>query len=171
MVKDKIFLLSGSELQKYLRYLPMKKHRKCKYKGEYEWWWLRSPGSFPGMVAIVNVKGILFHDSHGVLADRNSGIRPAMYISPMYLATLKRTKKGYIQFGGKKWLVLDEESGLLLSKGAVDVRPFDKVSNNYENSDIRKYLNDELFNELFSNEEQKLIRDTIIDCEASRPAA
>ena len=68
----------------------------------------------------------------------------------------------YIDAEGKKtapisWLVLSKtkEEMVLLSEQIIDYMPFSKDGNNdYEQSDIRKWLNEDFFNNAFSKEEQ-----------------
>lgn len=86
-----------------------------------------------------------------------------------HLKSLNRTDEGYVLFGigNRKWIILDEEKGLLFSKDTVCLHCFDATCNNYERSEIRQYLNDELLNELFTTEEQQMIVDTVIDGEES----
>lgn len=167
MSRDKLFLLSISEIKKYL---PTEESRRCKCDVWFRDWWLRSPGASPYYAASVNRNGYL--SRYGSRFSSNiDAVRPALHLNPAHLQTLERTKKGYVRFGGKKWIVLDEEAGLLLSKKAICLHHFDRKSNSYEESEIQEYLNNELLNELFTKEEQKMVVDTIIDGEKSHPAA
>lgn len=178
--KDKLFLLSVSEVQKYLPVdedeqcnddesrLCTDMKRRCKYEGEYVWWWLRTHGKSDN-AACVNVDCSLQQDGY-VVCDKDIAVRPALHINTDHLQTLPRSK-GYIQFAGIKWLPLDEESGLLLTNKPVCLHRFDRKSNDYEQSEIRAYLNNELLNELFTKEEQGMIVETVIAGEDSYPAA
>lgn len=54
-----------------------------------------------------------------------------------------------VEIGGRKWKVLDQtEKGFFCICEKIDVRKFDGESNNYANSEIRKYLNSEVLKEL-----------------------
>ena len=54
-----------------------------------------------------------------------------------------------VEINGRKWKVLDQtEKGFFCICEKIDVRKFDGESNNYANSDIRKYLNSEVLKEL-----------------------
>ena len=58
-----------------------------------------------------------------------------------------------------EWLVLAKEENkmLLLSKYGLDCKIFDVDSNNWENSEIRKWLNGEFYNKAFNEKERKYI--------------
>ena len=54
-----------------------------------------------------------------------------------------------VEINGRKWKVLDQtEKGFFCICEKIDIRKFDGESNNYANSDIRKYLNSEVLKEL-----------------------
>ena len=54
-----------------------------------------------------------------------------------------------VEIGGRKWKVLDQtEKGVVCICENIGDRKFDRKSNNYANSDIRKYLNTEVLKEL-----------------------
>ncbi len=54
-----------------------------------------------------------------------------------------------VEINGRKWKVLDQtEKGFFCICEKIDVRKFDGESNNYANSEIRKYLNSEVLKEL-----------------------
>lgn len=169
MVKDKLFLLSKKEVKNLLS----KKDRRCRYaveRGRYWWWWLRTPGYTDTNVIYVTPDGIL-HDNGIDVIYPDVSVRPALYINVNYLQSLERTKKGYVEFGGIKWKVLNEETGLLLAKVPICRHCFDENTNDYEDSKIRAYLNNDLVYGLFTDEEREMIVDAVIDGEKSRPAA
>ena len=64
--------------------------------------------------------------------------------------------------GANEWIVLEVKgtSIHLLSKKVIDCRRFDDDDNNWENSEIRKWLNDEYYTEAFSDTEEGLIMET-----------
>ena len=54
-----------------------------------------------------------------------------------------------VEIGGRKWKVLDQtEKGVVCICEKINDRKFDRKSNNYANSDIRKYLNTDVLKEL-----------------------
>ena len=61
-----------------------------------------------------------------------------------------------------EWQVLARENNkmLVISKYGLEARRFDSSSNNWENSEIRKWLNGEFYNKAFSENEKKLIRNS-----------
>ena len=64
-----------------------------------------------------------------------------------------------------KWRILSEENGeaLLLSEYILDAHRFDKKSNNYKDSEIRKWLNNEFYNKAFNENEKQIILTTEVD--------
>ena len=74
--EDKVFLLSVNEAN---RYFPDDGSRKAKFEGQYEWWWLRSPGSNGDYAAFVNYNGNVIDSGVHVLDDL--GVRPALWLS------------------------------------------------------------------------------------------
>lgn len=166
METDKLFLLSLEEVNEYL---PTEKSRMCNYNGEYVWWWLRTPGSFANIATYVYNNGCINYLGSSVILH-SIAVRPALHLNLAYLNTLEHTRDGRVYFAGREWLVLDEETGLLLSKKAICLHHFDDNSNKYEQSEIRAYLNEKMYNDLFTTEERKIIVDTVIDGETSSPA-
>lgn len=104
--KDKVFLLSISEVVQYLGdsgHLKMglgspgictsaiddkfNGLRRAAYKGDNTWWWLRSPGDSKTKAAYVNADGIIFLDGETVFDDGGAscvgirpGVRPAIWL-------------------------------------------------------------------------------------------
>ena len=68
-----------------------------------------------------------------------------------------------------KWRVLqkDSQQAFLLSEYILEAKRFDEDSNNYEKSEIRKWLNDEFYNVAFTKEERERILPTEIDNSAA----
>ena len=74
--KDKIFLLSIDEFNKYFN---EGDQAVARYKNDSnDWWWLRSPGSTQDHAADVNGIGPL--DENGDTVDYFRGIRPALWV-------------------------------------------------------------------------------------------
>ena len=63
-----------------------------------------------------------------------------------------------------EWQVLAKENNkmLVISKYGLETRRFDRTSNNWENSEIRKWLNGDFYYKAFSENEKKLIRNSNI---------
>ena len=64
-----------------------------------------------------------------------------------------------VNFGAYRWQVIGVRDGrmLLLAQTAVDCRPFDAKTDEWQDSDMRAYLNGPFFNEGFSDFERALI--------------
>ena len=90
---------------------------------------------------------------------------------PVIYSTIEKANVGdYIKFGsytqnssGKKkpieWQVLAKENNkmLVISRYGLDAKRFDSSSNVWSNSEIRKWLNGDFYNEAFSEQEKKSI--------------
>ena len=134
-MNDPIFLLSTEEYERY----------KAKIPPMFCWWWLRSLGYDSNLVAFVNYDGAVPRRGCGV--NGNGGVvRPALNISNLKIGKeLKPCKppvfvKNKLVFNGVTWVQIDD--GLYISELPIAFRRFDAESNNYENSEIRKFLLD-----------------------------
>jgi len=69
-----------------------------------------------------------------------------------------------VQFGGLDWLVLsiDGDKALLLSEKVLQASPIDSRLNNWENSDIRAFLNGPFIDDTFTEQEKSRIAETWI---------
>lgn len=104
-----------------------------------EHWWLRSPGGSDIEAAFVHGDGgIVFVGGIGV--DREYGVRPALKLKSLLF------KKGdSFSYNGYEWDVIGDN--LALCRTIVGECAFRKClkaddANNYETSDIKKWLND-----------------------------
>ena len=64
-----------------------------------------------------------------------------------------------------KWRILSESNGkaLILCEMIIDAGAYDSSNNNYANSDIRAWLNNEFYNTAFNNLQKELILTTNVD--------
>ncbi len=64
-----------------------------------------------------------------------------------------------------KWDILKEKDGkaLIITHDIIDAKPFHKKSNNYEKSEIRKWLNNDFYNIAFDEKEREKIQLTNVD--------
>ena len=128
-------LLSLEELSQYKHLIPR--------TPTVESWWLGTPGIGNGRVCVVSYCGDA--DRYGIPPDRTFvGVRPALHISnPDKLHSPGDT----IKEGKYEWTVLDanKKHCLALCTKIIAVKPFDKASNNYEESDIKIYLEGLIF--------------------------
>jgi hypothetical protein len=82
--KDKIFLLSVEEAQKYFA---SDSERVAKFNNSGFWWWLRSPGTTQDDAARVHNDGTVYLRSYGVDLYGNlvrlgeGGVRPALWLN------------------------------------------------------------------------------------------
>ena len=88
------------------------------------------------------------------------------------MISLKNAKVGdYVKFGNYpqteegdiqpiEWQVLSREGNkvLVISLHGLDAKRFDEDSNNWANSEIRKWLNGEFYNKAFTDQEKKSIK-------------
>lgn len=64
-----------------------------------------------------------------------------------------------------EWIVLKEDdfSALVVSKNVLFPRRFDPSSNDWNNSEIRAYLNGDFFRQAFTDEDRKSIVNTFVE--------
>ena len=74
-------------------------------------------------------------------------------------------KEYYFKVEPIKWKVLEVQGDLafLFSESILDHHNFDSLSNDYDKSSIRKWLNNEFFLKAFSEEEKRIIQTTNVD--------
>jgi hypothetical protein len=78
-VQDCVSLLSIEEVEKYLEVL--RDRVAVDPWGNRAWWWLRSPGYYPGVAAYVDAGGYLL-DAYGFVVSASSGgVRPALRLN------------------------------------------------------------------------------------------
>jgi hypothetical protein len=80
--------------------------------------------------------------------------------SPSLSSSSATTGESY-SFGDYSWRMLATSDGraLIITEDIIEVRRFDEESNDWGSSEIRRYLNDDFYNQ-FSPDEQQLICDT-----------
>ena len=81
--------------------------------------------------------------------------------------TIIKNKEYYFKVEPIKWKVLKDKNGkaILFSELILDAHRFDGISNNYEVSSIRSWLNNEFYNKAFTDKEKELISMQTIDIE------
>ena len=152
-------------------------------------WWLRSPGEDNGTASFVLPEGDI--ESIDVdYVDYGITIRPSIWIDMSLVTVNEPAEDPYagafarigstVEFGsyeqdnvpenGKEaieWIVLDMDGDrrLLLSKQGLDRREFHSYSAQiqWEDSEMRKWLNHEFMDEAFDVQQQKGIRFTLLD--------
>ena len=120
-----IFLLSTEEYRKYKKLIP-KLHW---------WWWLRSPGYFSDLAAYVRGDNII--NDLGTNVDISDvAVRPALRISNFLSSDVD--PGDIVEIFDRDWIVLDKN--LVIAKKLIGQHRFDEKSNDYETSEIKKYL-------------------------------
>lgn len=107
-------------------------------------WWLRSPGDGSMNAAVVLPSGAVDGDGYNVDTAVRA-VRPTLRILGSLLNTLPRTKKGYVIYLDTKWIDISDYLGypcLLKKKCMKESHRFDIKSNNYEESEVKKFIED-----------------------------
>lgn len=191
VTEDKLFLLNMDEAEKYFRDYKDRQSKATLFaKNDYIYvddngnspWWLNSIPSKKGKSAEVQPSGLI--NDYGNLMSSNVGIRPTLWISLKddkeiekdYLAVLKKEEERFITFGkylqsstkkeNIKWRILarDNDKALIISEKGLDIKPFNikYVYKTWEESDIRRWLNDEFLDGVFSlDERQRILLSTV----------
>lgn len=120
-----INLLSAEEYEKYEDRIP---RINC-------WWWLRSPGDLSNHVACVRTNGSVCNLGNYIDGDAIA-VRPALKISDGRKYRIGER----VMFYYFPQIIIDED--LAIAEVPIDFCSFDKKSNDYENSKIKKFLND-----------------------------
>lgn len=119
---DPIFLLNEEEYAKYKDKIPLLD----------DWWWLRSPGISSDRAIVVYDDG--YTDAYGREVDYYyKAIRPAIKIP-----NLDVDIGSVITLGDFDFVVIDKD--LAIAKEYISKGKFDKNSNDYETSSVRKFL-------------------------------
>ena len=188
--RDKVFLLSSEEIVKYgfnedssyndqLRQAKgtpfvMRKHKN--FHNNFFCWWLRSPSSNEDSKSIVwHNGGLSGHD----LILAKYGIRPVIRVESKYVkdfdkvdAAIKGAEWDSVVFGsyeGKdiNWRVLnvDGNDAFLLCDKLLLKKPFNDTDDAscWQDSTIREWLNNDFYNDVFTDGEKKAIKETVVD--------
>ena len=185
---DSLFLLSEEEAKKYFAYDGARTARPTEFaraKGAAVdengncWWWLRTKGADQASLLEVSGTGAMGTEG-GSIYNGEHGVRPAMWVnvsdlppetgvsspalSPLGFYTLGSYEQDVDPDNGSDdvaWLILtyDEEKVLLVSRYALDAKPFhnEEASISWTDSFIREWLNGDFCNSVFTDEEKELI--------------
>ena len=78
---DKVFLLSIDEV---MEYYSNRFYWEAKINGDSTWWWLRSPGEYNTLAAVIDDRGNI--NNHGIIGNTRgsdksgAGVRPALWL-------------------------------------------------------------------------------------------
>ena len=125
--QDKIFLLSIEEYEKYKKYIP----------SINTWWWLQSPGSNSCRAANVSSDDSVDNLGDFVYYDFGA-VRPALKISKQEFENLNLGDR-FVKHDFP-WIKISNY--LAIAEIPIAFRRFDKISNNYDNSEIKQFLQD-----------------------------
>ena len=122
-MNDPIYLLSRAE---YERYKPNIPPITC-------YWWLRSHGD--------GSRSAEYVDSSGLVCDYGGNVVIKYAVRPaISLVTTGLTIGQRVVLHDFPWIVIGE--GVAIAEVPIAFRRFDAESNNYENSEVRKFLLD-----------------------------
>lgn len=176
MIKDKLFLLSKTEVEKYFK--DDEERIRCGWHGtgfdediSPEAWWLRTPSEISDYILdTIGEWGYNSADIHLLI----NAVCPALHLKPGFLSKLPRYGNKYVQFGKDpvteaplSWIILDEGTELIHAIDVLGYHKFDWKITDYEKSEIRKYINEELMPKLFTEKELSMISYTLIHGEKS----
>lgn len=116
---NKITLLSIVEYQKYKEKIPRISN----------WWWLRSPGHGSYRVAFIDDIGCIDDFGNYTFCDKCT-------VRPVLLGTFGEIAE--FEFAGYEWIVLSEN--IAICKDYLTYMIFDEKSNDYEKSEVKRYL-------------------------------
>ena len=118
-----------------------------------DFWWLRSPGytDFDLAACVIGADGIV--SENGYYVSNKLGVRPALKISYLKSSNLRIGDK--IEVAGCMWTIIS--SKLALCDDFIGKQPFREDckaddANDYEASDVKKYLKDWLHSSLSIDE-------------------
>jgi len=114
--------------------LTAKEYRKYKSAIPYinDWWWLRSPGSTDGRAAYVCPKGAVLTRGDGVRSD-DDAVRPVLKSDEITQSIGEQ-----FVFIGNRWTVIGPH--VAISNGIIATRRYDSVSNIWETSELKAWL-------------------------------
>ena len=106
------------------------------------WWWLRTPGSFKKNAAYVFIDAEAHTEGYKV--GSTAGVRPLIIVDAAKAKEIKVGEK--VMIGKYAATVLDDKSCLI--DECVTRRKFDDVTNDYEVSELKSFLESPSFMEL-----------------------
>jgi len=189
--KDKVFLLSISEVEEFIRFDEDRVCRVTEYAKNqlYETndvcnWWLRSPGNETSRAAAVYNDG--FVNYFGFYVELSDfAVRPAVWVDLSFLEESNSTKmteesaieKGASLFMGSyndeaiEWVVLDveDDQALVISKYALDYQPYNTSydSVTWDTCTLRTWLNKDFLENAFDEKERSRIKESAVPADTN----
>lgn len=123
---DVLFLLSSEE---YKRYKNKIRHIKV-------YWWLRDKYTNTS-ACVCNVGYVGLSDFYG--ACGTNGVRPCLRYDKIS-SIIDSKEENCFMWNETKWRIIDKENHIAISEVPIWFMEFDNQSNDYETSNIRKFL-------------------------------
>ena len=101
-------------------------------------------------------RGVYFIKYRPHRTDDNSGTN--QYDNGYYTSNVY-----WFKYEPISWTILDESKGLILCDMIIDSQQYDVSWNDYEDSDIRAWLNDNFYNTAFTTLQKNIIKTTRVD--------
>jgi hypothetical protein len=129
-------------------------------------------GEYPQTIKEDNVVISTQQDSRGYFLGSDGAYYAKVVASPYgsnyYFSDGKSVINGgiyYFKVELIKWRILNESSGeaLILCESIIANKRYDDSSNNYKNSEIRAWLNDQFYDTAFTNLQKQLVITTEVD--------
>lgn len=106
------------------------------------WWWLRSPGYYSDSVCYVNYDGYVYDYYYYYTYITYIGVRPAFYIPHLSSNGCKPGDKITV---GTKTVCTVISDDIALADNIVCKHRFDRSSNDWNASEIKKFINSDEF--------------------------
>lgn len=106
------------------------------------WWWLRSPGFYSSSACSVNNGGYVDRGYYGNANCTDIGVRPAFYIPHLSSNGCKPGDKITV---GTKTVCTVISDDIALADNIVCKHRFDRSSNDWNASEIKKFINSDEF--------------------------
>lgn len=121
-----ITLLTVEEYEQYKDCIPLVN----------QWWWLRSPGYGSNYAAYVLISWLVRSIGLSIFDTRNA-VRPVLITPDISHLSIGES---FIALGNR-WVVIDDD-GIAISQDVITHRLYDRVSNLWETSELKRWLED-----------------------------
>jgi len=108
------------------------------YREFYDWWWLKSNGSNGYQTANVSSDGSIYTYGDSIIYNRDY-VRPALIVNNLESFNLPTCSK--LVINNIEWIKISDNM-LLCDDNSFGRHKFDEKSNDYETSEIKKYIHE-----------------------------
>lgn len=133
---ESVTLLSIEEYRKNKDIIPVSR----------SWWWIRSPGTYKKNAAYVFIDGEAYQEGYKVYSN-SASVRPVFYLRPEIMEGLRPMDK--VVIGNFPATVLS--NGACLLDSDVCNHRFDEDDNNWEQSEIKQFIESNAFMDIIFN--------------------